>query len=554
MATVPDRIASGSAAREDYALRQVPPTWRYRAASIVLSLMGGATAGFFLAFPAELAGSFGLVNVVIGIVYGLVVQTLLNYVFVRAAARTGLNSDLMSRGLALGFDGSAWTTILYWVTWVAYFGTEGQILGGAITAQFGIPTWVSYLIVGAAFIPLVLYGVGFIARFQTWTLVLYVIAMVWMVAKVLSNSGTSSLSSTLGAHWGIITAPGLLGVLAAYNGLIGNVTFGHADIGRMVATRASVVRGSRFGVAAISLIPYSLFAYVIFGGLGLFFWAMTHGSTNPGQYFVSILGVAGFILIIITQLRINLINAYSGSLSLANFFSRLRFIPGRTVWALLMVVVGTGAMFGNILGNLATVLTFEGVFLAAWIGVIFADLVIVRGWFHLGPQGGSWIEYRRAMLPHWNWVGVVPLIVASVVGGLLAFGGAAGFLGGAIAVDISSWVSFLIALAMTTIIGVRAGARSHQTRDLIRWPREDLVLDCPRDHETVSTSDLFPCPFYRQWICASDCMATRGCGEQCRSMTEPELLRVAPLPEPTKRLREANVLLQERQGKSADLG
>ena len=540
-----NRIASGGAARDDYALRQVPPTWRYRPAALVLSLLGGATAGFFLAFPAQLAASFGIANVVVGLVYALIVQTALNYVFVRAAARTGLNSDLMSRGLGLGFDGSAWTTLVYWVTWVAYFGTEGQILGGAVSAQFGIPTWISYLLVGLVFLPLVLYGVGFMARFQTWTLALYVIAMAALVAKILTGPGVGVAGASLGEHWGALGATGVLGVLAAYNGLIGNVTFGHADIGRLSATARSLARGGRLGVFAIALVPYSLFAYVVFGGLGLLFWGATRGDTDPGHYFVQILGIAGFLLIILTQLRINLINAYSGSLSLANFFSRLHFVPGRAFWAVLMVVIGTGAMFGNILGNLGSVLTFEGVFLAAWIGVIFADLVIVRGRFRLGPDGGRWIEYRRAMLPHWNRIGVVPLLVATVVGAILALGGTAGILGGQVTVFLSSWVTFLIALGLTTFTGLRARGRGYQ-RETIPWPREDAVIDCPKDGETVSTSDLFPCPFHRMWICASDCMATTECGERCKGMTADELLEVAPLPPPTPRLVDVNRTLRER--------
>jgi cytosine permease len=146
--TVEANVGSEAAARDDYALRQVPPTWRYSRSALILALSGGSTAAFFLAFPAQLATGFGVQNVLVGMVYALVLQTALNYVFIRTASRTGLNSDLMSRGLALGFDGSAWTTLIYWVTWVIFFGIEGQILAGALAEQVGIPSWLSYLIVG----------------------------------------------------------------------------------------------------------------------------------------------------------------------------------------------------------------------------------------------------------------------------------------------------------------------------------------------------------------------------------------------------------------------
>jgi hypothetical protein len=296
----------------------------------------------------------------------------------------------------------------------------------------------------------------------------------------------------------------------------------------------------------IALIPYSFFAYVVFGVLGLFFWAATRGGTNPGAYFVTTLGVAGFLLIVVTQLRINLINAYSGSLSLANFFSRFGVTPTRAVWALGMVVVGTIIEFTNIVAHLAQVLTFEGVFLAAWIGVIFADLVIVRGRGRFGPDDGRWIEYRRAMLPRWNWTGIIPLAVATAIGAILAFFGNAGMLGGAVSLDISAWVTFIIAAGLATYTGWRARGRTYAIREVIPWPGSEIVSECPLCDEVVATSDLFPCPYHKVWICAKDCMGTRKCGQVCTRISTPELLTVARLPESGARLAPVNAALQAR--------
>lgn len=535
------RIGSGQVAREDYALRHVPPTWRYRGSSIIFSLLGGGTAAIFLAFPAGLAADFGLYNVLIGIVYALVVQTLLNYAFVKAASRTGLSSDLMSRGLALGFDGSAWTTIIYWVGWVTYFGIEGEILASAIEAQFAIPAGVSRLIVGALFLPLVLYGLSFMAKFQTWTLYLYVLGITALVAKVLfTGPGLSNVATFYELHDRAVGGLGLLAVLAAYNGLLGNVTFGHADLARLLANRESLTRPGRREALWISLIPYSVFAYVVFGLLGLLLWAVTRGNTNPGQYFVGIIGIAGFLLIILTQLRINLINAYSGSLSLANFFSRLHLAPGRPFWAVLMVAVGTAAMYLNILDNLGTVLTFEGVFLAAWIGVILTDLVLVRGVYNYGPENGRFIEYRRSMLPHWNWVGVIPLMVSTAVGMVFAFGGQSGILGGAVAFYASSWIAFFLAALLTWLLGVRDQGRSYAIRRIISWPRSDVVIETPLDQVLGSTQDLFPCPYHKVWINSEDCASTRGCHERCKTMSERDLLQVAAMPKRSEALLSVN--------------
>jgi len=537
-----ERFGAGNVARDDYALRKVPPTWRYRTSEIVLSLLGGATAAIFLAFPAGLADSFGIGNVIVAIGYAVVAQTLLNLLYVRTAQRTGLSSDLMSRGLALGFDGAAWTTLLYWVSWMTYFATEGQILASGVTAQTGLPLKLSYLLVGLGFLPLVLYGLQFIARFQKWTFYLYVVGIAALIAKVLSSADMGKTGDFFSSHVGGVGGLGLLGAVAAYNGLIGNVTFGHADMGRLLANRDSLRPAGRRGALWVSLIPYPLGAYVVAGGVGLFFWSATGGNSNPGDYAVTLLGVAGFLLIVLTQVRINLINAYSGSLSLANFFSRLHLVPGRPFWAVTMVVLGTGAMYLNVLNHLGTVLIFEGVLLAAWVGVTFGDLVLVRGRGRHGPAQGRFIEYRRAMLPRWNRVGVVPLFVATVVGAALALGGQHGALGGTVTLYLSSWIAFVLAVLLTWWLGSRDRGRSYAIRPVIPWRREDTVVACPLDDEVVSSDDMFPCPHHEQWICSEDCMRTKDCGDVCRKMSNDVLLQI-PLPPRTPQLETINAHL-----------
>jgi purine-cytosine permease-like protein len=430
------------------------------------------------------------------------------------------------------------------VSWLTYFATEGQILSSALASQTGIPLKVSYLLVGLVFLPLVLYGLQFVAKFQKWTLYLYVVGIAALLVVVLSTADLAATGGFLTAHLGAVGGVGLLGAIASYNGLVGNVAFGHADMGRLLANGRSLAPASRRGPLWVSLIPYAFGAYVVAGCVGLFLWAAAGGDTNPGNYMVSIMGVAGFLLIVLTQLRINLINAYSGSLSLANFFSRLHFTPGRSFWAITMVVVGTLAMYLDVLGNLTTVLTLEGVLLAAWIGVTFADLLLVRGRGGHGPDGGRFIEYRRAMLPHWNWSGVAPLFTATAIGSVLALGGLFGHLGGQVTLYLSNWVSFLVAAGSAWWLGSRARGRGYAIRPVIAWPREDVVVACPLDGEVVSTDDLFPCPHHRQWICSEDCMRTKGCGDACRSMSEPVLLEIAALPPRTPHLEPVNARLR----------
>ncbi len=88
------------------------------------------------------------------------------------------------------------------------------------------------------------------------------------------------------------------------------------------------------------------------------------------------LGLATFF-VILSQIKINSTNAYSGSLSWSNFFSRLTHRhPGRVVYIFLNVGIALALMEGGVFGFLNTVLGFYSNVAIAWIGAVVADLVI----------------------------------------------------------------------------------------------------------------------------------------------------------------------------------
>ncbi len=71
------------------------------------------------------------------------------------------------------------------------------------------------------------------------------------------------------------------------------------------------------------------------------------GEPNPGVYIVMLLGIWGVLFTMITQVRINVTNIYSGSLSLSNFFENIfNFKPGRRFW---VVVTGVSAIVSQCL-------------------------------------------------------------------------------------------------------------------------------------------------------------------------------------------------------------
>jgi purine-cytosine permease-like protein len=105
-------------------------------------------------------------------------------------------------------------------------------------------------------------------------------------------------------------------------------------------TRFLKPKDIKVGAVAIGFIP-QIFCFGVMGGLGIWFGVRLDES-NPGVYIVLLLGIGGALFTMLTQLRINVTNIYSSSLSLASFFENIfKFTPGRRFW---VVVSGITAM------------------------------------------------------------------------------------------------------------------------------------------------------------------------------------------------------------------
>ena len=131
------------------------------------------------------------------------------------------------------------------------------------------------------------------------------------------------------------------------------------------------------------------------------------------------------VFVIVCQLKINVTNAYAGSIAWSNFFSRLTHShPGRVVWLVFNVVLALLLMEIGIFHAIDGILRIYANFAAGWIGALTADLVINK------PLGCSppYIEFRRAHLYDINPVGVGALLL-SILTSTLAFLGVFGYRG-----------------------------------------------------------------------------------------------------------------------------
>src|SRR5690625_2812358 len=246
-----------------------------------------------------------------------------------------------------------------------------------------------------------------------------------------------------------------------------------SDLGIMGLTALLASDYARFlkpndmkGTIAIGFIP-QIFCYGIMGGLGIWFGVLM-SEPNPGVYIVQLLGVGGALFTLLTQLRINVTNIYSSSLSLSNFFENVvNFKPGRRFWVVVSGVFAMTLMLGGIVDHLDTALTFQGVFLLSWAAVLVTDALVVKRLLKIGP---SYYEARQQYLYKWNPVGVASLVVASILGTVAALG----FMGTFLESTAAFFAAILASVLTVVIAFATKGAyyTRYETEDI---PKEDHI-------------------------------------------------------------------------------
>ncbi|WP_131735661.1 purine-cytosine permease family protein [Actinomadura roseirufa] len=491
--------------REDHALRPVPPTYQQWSVSSLFGVMFGiTTAMFFFSWGGTLVHAYGTRDLVIGLLLATVIVGALAYLWTDAASRTGLGSDLLTRGAGFGFLGSTATSLIFAVNSLLFFAFEGSIMANAVMAQWPhVPSWLVHAVTGAVFIPLTWYGMRLMSILMWVTLPVFAVFITLTIWHAAHTSAAPGFWSYEPAHpAGGAAGPPVLQLLAAAFGVAGTIPVA-ADFGRFIPARrrrvGSLVVGPVF-TAATFLGPTLLGAWL----------SLRFDETDPGHYLPAVFGVSGVLFVITTQLRINLSNVYSGSLQFAGLFCRIFGVtPGRHWFVVLTAGLGTALMFGDLYGRLNAVLTVGGVFITAWIACVVADMTINKRLLRLSPPG---FEYRRSRLRALNPVGLGAIAGALAVSTPLAFG-AAGPLGKTIASFVAAAAAFVLAPA----IALATRGRHYTVPSTAGDVTSDATATCTVCGEEHAAADVVTCPFHRGPVCSVCCAAERKCKSLCKT-------------------------------------
>ena len=186
------------------------------------------------------------------------------------------------------------------------------------------------------------------------------------------------------------------------------------------------------------------------------------------------------ILVVISQVKINVTNAYSGSLAWTNSFTRItKRYPGRLVFLAFNLAVALVLMEANMFSFLNTILGFYANLGMAWVVAVASDITFNKHVFKLSPKQA---EFRRGMLYAVNPVGFGTLVVAGGLSVVCFFGGL-----GAALQPFSPLVAIVLALVLPPVIALATQGRWYlrRTDDGITLPMyddfgnpSDVMLDC----------------------------------------------------------------------------
>ncbi|MFB0837687.1 MULTISPECIES: purine-cytosine permease family protein [unclassified Arthrobacter] len=425
---------------EDYTLRFAPRSYRKWSAGVVAtSALGGIAYLADFSIGANIGISYGTVNALLGILVAAVVIFATGFPLAYYAARYNIDLDLITRGSGFGYYGSVVTNVIFATFTFIFFALEGSIMAQGLELGLGIPQWLGYAASTVIIIPLVIYGMNTLAKLQVWTTPLWLLLMVVPVGYLLISHPESINSFFAYTGESGDSGPNLASVMLAAGvclSLMAQIAE-QIDYLRFMPPRTAANRGAWWR-AVILAGP----GWVIFGAIkqivGLFIAIYLIASLDPAASATAnepvhqFLGVyqemmpawlamtLAVVLVVISQIKINVTNAYSGSLAWTNSFTRItKTYPGRMVFVVVNLLIALVLMEANMFDFLNTILGFYANCAMAWVVTVASDIAINKYLLKISPKVP---EFRRGMLYAVNPVGFVSMLVSAGVSIAVFFG------------------------------------------------------------------------------------------------------------------------------------
>ncbi|MFF4298625.1 allantoin permease [Streptomyces vinaceus] len=516
---------------EDYTLRFAPRSYRRWTPMVVATTaLGGIAYMADFSIGAGIGLAHGTGNALVAIAVAAVVIFVTGFPLAYYGARYNIDLDLITRGSGFGYYGSVLTSVIFASFTFIFFALEGSIMAQGLKLGLGLPLWLGYAVSTLLVIPLVVYGMKALSTLQVWTTPIWLLLMAGpLVYLIVDDPGTVdrflAYPGTSG-NGGVNTASVMLGAGVCLS-LIAQIGE-QIDYLRFMPPKTEANKRT-WWTAVVMAGP----GWVVLGALkqaiGVFLAVYIIAEVGPAaapepiqqfrsafdammpSWMVVPLAVA---LVVISQIKINVTNAYSGSLAWTNSFTRVtKHYPGRMVFVLVNLAFALALMEADMFSFLGSILGFYSNCAIAWVVTVATAIGINKYVLKLSPLQP---EFRRGMLHAVNPVGVVAFVAASGLSIAMYF-----HLLGDTLQPYSPVAAAVIAFVVTPLMAVVTKGRYYlrRTDDGIGEPLLDtegnpsaVTLDCHVCRQPYERPDLTACVTHGAVVC-SLCLSTDKAGD-----------------------------------------
>ncbi|WP_245925760.1 purine-cytosine permease family protein [Nocardia nova] len=500
MVDVHTRPATAAAATketlEDYTLRFAPRSYRKWSPAVVgVSALGGIAYLADFSIGANIGIANGTGNALLGIGIFAIVIMITGFPLAYYAARYNIDLDLITRGSGFGYYGSVITNLVFASFTFIFFATEGSIMAQGLNLGLHIPLWLGYLLSTVLIFPLVVYGMNTLAKLQVWTTPLWLLLMVLPFAFLLIRHPDSidSFFAYGGKDGAGVSLSGALLAAGVCLSLIAQIAE-QIDYLRFMPPKTPENARRWWGwmlLAGPGWVIFGAVKQVVGLFLAVYLIANLPGAQDianqPVHQFLEIYRdmvpswlamTLAVVLVVISQIKINVTNAYSGSLAWTNSFTRVtKTYPGRLVFLGVNLAIALILMEANMFDFLNDILGFYANCGIAWIVTVATDIAVNKYLLKLSPKQA---EFRRGMLYNFNPVGLVGFGLSAVLSIMTFFG-----VFGAALKPYSPIVAVVIAFVATPLTAVLTKGKYY-----LRRGDDGIELDMFDEHGNPSGETL----------------------------------------------------------------
>lgn len=391
---------------DNYPTSRVPTNIRLSFLSVTLVHAGMLTALDQFMLGAVLGHSMTIADAFLAIFISSIIFGVVTFGLGFAGMKEGLSSSLLARWCGFGQIGSILISLVIAISLIGWFGVQNAVFAKGLNFALGDKLGVEWSATFSGLFLTVLVAFGFKAlRFTAWIAVpFFIIVIVFISVRILDNHNTIELINSIPTGEPMTLSSAI------------TLIMGGCIVASLITPDMSRYSKNSRQVFLMTMVSIILGEFLV-NGLAILL-ARALNTADVVTIMTETAGGIGLLVVIFSTLRVNDINLYSSSLSIANSISVL---TGKkvnyTLITLTIGIIGTTLSVLGILERFVDFLTLLGVVFPPIVGVMLTDYFIVKTHRNILKKTQKYEKIpENKDTPFIGWYALFACITASYIG------------------------------------------------------------------------------------------------------------------------------------------